>query len=295
MAQQNLARTFALLGIGALGAYVLIALGVSPYVVLVAGILLLIFHRAVVRAFARTVLAAIDTPWFGQAFARKLTLLVTRGLPAASHSKRSSRKSSEAPAMIDLKSPRDFRDELIQGVSKGILGSMLPHQDARFLPWLLQQSSDDVYVALRCGFNQEHTDVVEIVEHANCDVATALLAYAQAFDPAWLEKPEIYEAGFPEKVRAQPHQYYQFLVPLAVGQRLAEGHYPDSGLVQNLDRFHAKYQSAWEKTERADKPSWLVDPSVFASRKGREADSPYLFGDLHAVYRSKAVEQRMAP
>ncbi|MCH2078031.1 MAG: hypothetical protein MK180_14335 [Rhodobacteraceae bacterium] len=149
-------------------------------------------------------------------------------------------------------------------------------------------------MALRCGFNQEHTDVVEIFELANCDVATALLAYTQAFYPAWLDQTEIYEAGFAEKVGAQPYQYYQFHELLAVGQRLVEGHYPDSGLVQNLDWFHAKYQSAWENTERADKPSWLVHPSAFASRKGREADSPYLFGDLHAVYRSTAVEQRMA-
>ncbi|MCH2078032.1 MAG: hypothetical protein MK180_14340 [Rhodobacteraceae bacterium] len=107
MARENLTRLSALLGIGALGAYVLIALGVSPYAVLVAGILLLIFHRAVVRAFARTGLAAIDTPWFGQAFAQRLTVLVTRSVPAASHSNPSSGKSSEAPATIDLKSPRD--------------------------------------------------------------------------------------------------------------------------------------------------------------------------------------------
>ncbi len=161
------------------------------------------------------------------------------------------------------------------------LGGMLKGAtDARFLPWLQQQTPDYWHVAAELGWNAEADDYQWLVDHPECDRATALTLYLQFLG---VGENISWQARWAAKPQADLHPVLQ-----SITTRFAQGDFATGRFAYDFDLRQYFYRLGVDAMEAT--PTWLIDPKELEPQDGATPDCPFYFGDLHAVFRSKAEE-----
>ncbi|MEM6409471.1 MAG: hypothetical protein AAF700_13790 [Pseudomonadota bacterium] len=181
------------------------------------------------------------------------------------------------------------RENFHQALVAGTLGAILKGAtDGRFLPWLQAQSPDCWHVAAEFGWNGDRSDFLWLIDHPECDRATAHELYLQFLG---VGEHIGWQARFHGKPLDEIDPVLRRLLERWDGDGFAHGEIAyDFGLKQHY------YRLGVEALENEGGGcDWMIDPAALEPRDGKTPDCPFYFGDWHAVFRSKADELAFPP